>query len=233
MNRPLPHVLSLPEPNPKTDDYDFHGLTGSIAAAATSGDGDRRAFNVHAGDTLTVNLDGLDLIDLGTRVYNQRLSLTDATWSDLDGYVGNFGIACGAVIENAITVAGDDTFDGGSGDDTVIVTGASEGNDLNWDGTLRITDTDLTDGDDRTDMLTGVETLSFADGALGTIQNHGAVTRVRLYKTGSGLTEGPLEVDATDSHGWQSIARSFTASGQWTSPTNAYDRGQRLSRDNL
>ncbi|WP_417205382.1 M10 family metallopeptidase C-terminal domain-containing protein [Antarctobacter sp.] len=213
-------------------------------------------MDLEPGKAVTIfDSSGIDLIDLGTRVYNQRLSLIDATWSDLDGYVGNFGIARGAVIENAITGSGDDhitgnaanndiqtgggadtvkpgegddTIDGGAGDDTVIFTGASEGYDLIWDGTLRITDTDLTDGDDGTDMLTDVETLSFTDGAFGTIESDGAVTRVRLYKTGSSLTEETLEVDVADSHDWQSIARSFTASGQWASQTNTYDNGRVL-----
>ncbi|SNS25624.1 M10 family metallopeptidase C-terminal domain-containing protein [Antarctobacter heliothermus] len=232
--------------------------------------------NVHVGDSVfgdNTNLDatgmdlergravtifdssGIDLIDLGTRDYNQRLSLIDATWSDLDGYVGNFGIARGAVIENAITGAGndhitgnaadnhiqsgdgadtikpgegDDTIDGGAGEDTVIFTGASEGYDLMWDGALRISDADLSDGDDGMDMLTDIETLSFADGAFGTIQSDGMVTTVHLYKTGSGLTDETLEVDVADSHIWQSITRSYSATGQRASQTNTYDNGRVL-----
>lgn len=198
---------------------------------------------------------GIDLIDLGTRNDNQRLSLIDATWSDLDGYIGNFGIARGAVIENAATGAGndhitgntasnhiqsgdgadtitggqgDDTIDGGTGEDTVILAGASEGYELFWDGALRISDADLSDGDDGTDVLTDVEFLSFTDGALGTIESDGALTKVRLYKTGSDLTDQTLEVDLADSQAWQSITRNFTDAGQWANQTNIYDNGRVL-----
>lgn len=217
---------------------------------------DATGMDLERGRAVTIfDSAGIDLIDLGSRAYNQYLSLIDATWSNLDGYVGNFAIARGAVIENAITGAGndhvtgntaandiqtgdgadtvqagagDDTIDGGAGEDTVIFTGASEGYDLIWDGALRITDTDLTDGDDGTDVLTDVETLSFTDGAFGTIQSDGAITKVRLYKTGSSLTEETLEVDVANSHDWQSIARSFTDTGQWASQTNTYDNGRVL-----
>ncbi|MDD9729228.1 M10 family metallopeptidase C-terminal domain-containing protein [Mameliella sp. AT18] len=199
---------------------------------------------------------GIDVIDLGSRGHDQRLSLEPESWSDIDGYAGNFAIARGAVIENAITGSGDDhitgnaasndiqsgagadtikggegddTIDGGAGVDVVVFEGASEGFALAWNGALTVTDIDLTDGgDDGTDTLLGVETLSFTDGAFGTVQDNGTTTLVRLYQTGSNLTAATLEIDVDDTHEWESIARDFTATGQWAKQTNTYDNGRVL-----
>lgn len=199
---------------------------------------------------------GIDVINLGSRGHDQRLSLVDATWSDLDGYIGNFAIARGAVIENAVTGsgddevtgnaasndiqtgagadtitpgAGDDTITGGAGQDTVVLSGGSEDYDLIWDGSLQVTDIDTTDSSDEgTVTLVGVEYLSFTDGASGTIESDGTVTLVRLYKTGSALTEETLEIDLADLHAWDSIARRFSDTGQWESQINTYDDGQVL-----
>lgn len=199
---------------------------------------------------------GIDVIDLGSRGHDQRLSLVDETWSDIDGYAGNFAIARGAVIENAITGSGDDhitgnaaandiqsgagadtikggegddTIDAGAGEDVVVFEGASEGFALAWNGALTVTDIDpINGGDDGTDTLLGVETLSFTDGAFGTVQDNGTTTLVRLYKTGSNLTAATLEIDVDNTGDWETIARDFTATGQWAKQTNIYDNGRVL-----
>ncbi len=79
---------------------------------------------------------GIDLIDLGSRSYNQMLNLGIETYSNLNGKIGNFSIARGTVIENAITGSGNDTIIGndadnrlesGAGDDQID---AGSGNDI-------------------------------------------------------------------------------------------------------
>ena len=79
---------------------------------------------------------GIDLIDLGSRSYNQMLNLGIETYSNLNGKIGNFSIARGTVIENVITGSGNDTIIGndadnrlesGAGDDQIDAGG---GNDI-------------------------------------------------------------------------------------------------------
>jgi len=61
-----------------------------------------------------------DLIDLSGYSMAQVLDLNEGVFSNIGGYVGNFSIAYGAVIENAI---------GGTGDDSI--TGNDAANDIN------------------------------------------------------------------------------------------------------
>lgn len=262
--------------NPNVDASAAYLLTPQMADALAIQTLYGTPDNVHIGDSIygdTTNLtaigmdlargfavtvfdsSGIDLIDLGSRAYDQRLSLVDATWSDIDGYTGIFGIAQGAVIENAITGsgddhvtgnaasndiqtgegadtidpgAGDDTISGGGGNDAVLFSGASGGYDLTWDGTLRITDTNLADGDDGSDSLIGIETLNFADDTIGTIESDGMVTSVQLYTTGSSQAVETLDIDIANERAWDSIARSYSATGLLQSQTTAYDDGQVL-----
>ena len=83
-----------------------------------------------------VDSGGIDTIDLGSRSANQTLNLNEETFSNLNGLTGNFSIAHGTVIENAITGSGDDRIIGnsagnrlesGAGNDTIE---AHEGNDI-------------------------------------------------------------------------------------------------------
>ncbi|NRB18046.1 MAG: M10 family metallopeptidase C-terminal domain-containing protein, partial [Rhodobacteraceae bacterium] len=83
-----------------------------------------------------VDSGGIDLIDLGSRSYNQMLDLGIETYSNLNGKIGNFSIARGTVIENAITGSGNDIIIGndannrlesGAGDDQID---AGNGNDI-------------------------------------------------------------------------------------------------------
>lgn len=96
--------------------------------------------------------------------------------------VDNVGIAFSATIENAIggsgndTITGNsannalkgnggnDTIDGGSGTDTAVFSGAKAGYSITVSGgTVTVTDTDLTNGNDGTDTLTNIESLEFSD----------------------------------------------------------------------
>jgi len=78
---------------------------------------------------------GIDLIDLGSRGYDQMLNLGIETYSNLNGKIGNFSIARGTVIENVITGSGDDTIIGndadnrlesGAGDDQIDAGGGND-----------------------------------------------------------------------------------------------------------
>ncbi|MEP3845713.1 MAG: M10 family metallopeptidase [Paracoccaceae bacterium] len=78
---------------------------------------------------------GTDVINLSTRASHQVLDLNAETFSSIDGKTGNFAIARGTVIENAILGLGNDsltgnavanTLDAGGGQDTVD---AGDGND--------------------------------------------------------------------------------------------------------
>lgn len=104
---------------------------------------------------------GTDHIDLGSRNYHQTLNLNAETYSNINGYTGNFSIARGTVIENATTGIGDDLVTGngadnristGAGDDTIFGNG---GNDILIGGT----GADLLTGGSGADRFT-YETLS-------------------------------------------------------------------------
>lgn len=122
---------------------------------------------------------GTDLVNLGSRSANQRLDLRPESFSDLNGEKGNFGIARGAVIENAITGngndavtgnsaanhiqtgmgsdtltggEGNDTLDAGGGEDLLIVDGVPMGYRYSFDtadSSVLISDIDLMDGSDQ------------------------------------------------------------------------------------
>jgi Ca2+-binding RTX toxin-like protein/subtilisin-like proprotein convertase family protein len=62
--------------------------------------------------------------------------------------------------------AGDDIIHGGTGSDTAIFSGEYNEYSISWDpdeGTITVVDTKASNGDDGTDVLTGVEKLIFAD----------------------------------------------------------------------
>ncbi|MEX3016815.1 M10 family metallopeptidase, partial [Gymnodinialimonas hymeniacidonis] len=72
---------------------------------------------------------GVDTIDVSAYGGAQKVSLEDGTFSDVLGYTGTLAIAIGAVIENAIGGAGDDTImgnsvanslEGGAGADSIV-----------------------------------------------------------------------------------------------------------------
>ncbi len=72
--------------------------------------------------------DGIDTLDLSASVKDNRIDLRDGRFSDVNGLVGNLGIARGTVIENLVSGSGsddvtgndaDNRIDGGMGDDTL------------------------------------------------------------------------------------------------------------------
>ncbi|GAB5445414.1 M10 family metallopeptidase C-terminal domain-containing protein [Gymnodinialimonas sp.] len=62
---------------------------------------------------------GTDTIDLSGYTMGQMLSLEAGVFSNIGGYTGNFSIAYGAMIENAIGGSGDDTMTGNEGDNLI------------------------------------------------------------------------------------------------------------------
>jgi hypothetical protein len=198
---------------------------------------------------------GTDLINLGARGAHQRLDLRPESWSDLNGEIGNFAIARGAVIENAITGsgndeiigndaandiqtgsgadtlfggAGNDTLNGGSGEDVAIFEGNPNGFAVGYDGGLTITDVDLSTGSDQgTDVLIGIETLSFTGGYTADVMTDGTTATVRFFAADTGVKSALVQLDVANSFEWSSIALNFV-SGVRDSQVNTYDNGRVL-----
>ncbi|MFZ7094090.1 M10 family metallopeptidase [Primorskyibacter sp. 2E233] len=107
---------------------------------------------------------GNDLIDVTFSPENNRIDMRPEKFSDVDGGIGNVGIARGTVIENLNTGDGNDTITGNSvsnvintngGNDSVTADGGADtvwggtGNDTVWGGT----------GDDVLGGMDGVDSL--------------------------------------------------------------------------
>lgn len=100
---------------------------------------------------------------LGVNV--EHLILTGT--ANIDGTGNEFGNnITGNDGNNVITGgAGNDVIDGGKGFDTAVFSGkAADYRIISWDGKFLVTDTNLADGNDGTDILTGIEQLKFGDG---------------------------------------------------------------------
>ncbi len=108
--------------------------------------------------TYTVfDTDGTDVFDFSGSSAHQVMDLREETFSNLDGWVGNVGIARGTVIEHGRTGSGNDVITGndagnelrsGSGTDAVSGRG---GNDAILGGSGN----DTLDGGDGTDLVEG------------------------------------------------------------------------------
>jgi Ca2+-binding RTX toxin-like protein len=107
--------------------------------------------------------------------------------------------------------AGNDTLDGGAGQDTAIYTGNAGDYRFGWsNGQLTITDLNVADGDEGTDYLRNIESLQFADRVLSV--KAGGESRV------STLT--PMTVD--------SISITGLADGGWLVSMQSSDSGDIL-----
>jgi len=69
---------------------------------------------------------GTDTIDLSGYSSAQNLDLTEGAFSDIGGFVGNFSIAFGAVIENAVGGSGNDTIAGNAADNDISGGGGAD-----------------------------------------------------------------------------------------------------------
>ena len=110
--------------------------------------------------------------------------------------------------------AGDYLIDGGSGSDTATFSGDISDYQIttNKDGTeVTVTDINTEDGDDGTDSLSSVETLTFADGQQqleisgdndGEIQVNTYVSGTQYTPSVTGLADGKYVVTWADSSGY-------------------------------
>ena len=92
------------------------------------GDGETTGrFGMDLGEFAVTLFDsgGRDTINLASRSYNQNLDLRAEQFSDINGYRGNFAIARGVVIEDALTGSGQDTVTGNAANN-LLNTGAGE-----------------------------------------------------------------------------------------------------------
>ncbi len=108
----------------------YGASTTTRLGSTTYGDGNSTGndiFNLSGTGVLTLyDNGGIDTINLASRLDDQRISLVEETFSDINGRVGNLGIARDTVIENVITGSGDDTILGNSAANRVT---AGTGND--------------------------------------------------------------------------------------------------------
>jgi len=154
--------------------------TGNFRSNLISGGSGRDRLDGEAGnDTLAgasgkdtlLGGDGNDLLDGGSgrdllaggkgadtlfgRDFNDRV----------DGGSGNDRLDGGTGDDALIGGAGNDMIEGGSGKDTALFSGLKGDYSIrNIDGKVEVVDLNLTDGNDGTDLLNGVELLQFKDG---------------------------------------------------------------------
>lgn len=125
--------------------------------------------------TLTIyDNGGTDTLDYSGYAASQLFDLRPEGISNIGGYAGNIEIARGTLIENAIGGAGSDLFignqannhlNGGGGVDRASYAGVQSGYTLSKaaDGvSILVTDIDLSNGNDGTDVLSNIEFASFA-----------------------------------------------------------------------
>jgi Ca2+-binding RTX toxin-like protein len=104
------------------------------------------------------------VVDAGE--YRAGLTVTGGAGNDI--ITGGFAhdvINAGAGDDTIAGGAGNDTLNGGAGNDTVVYSGDSLGYSITTISAnqFQVTDTNLADGDDGTDLLTDIEILQFSD----------------------------------------------------------------------
>lgn len=146
---------------------------GGAANALQGGLGDDRYVLEAAGDTaIEFEGEGIDTVETLMSGYTLRDHFENLTYLGVANFVG-----AGNGLNNVITGAGgddtltggggNDTLNGGAGVDTVQLSGLRSGYTITYHGggSATVVDTTAGDGDDGTDILTGVEVLRFQDGS--------------------------------------------------------------------
>lgn len=89
----------------------------------------------------------------------------DNNYSILTGVLGNDSLDGGAGSDTLIDGNGNDTLNGGTGSDTVVYTGKVTDYAVSFlsTGSVQVIDTVSSNGNDGTDILSGVEQINFAD----------------------------------------------------------------------
>jgi hypothetical protein len=183
------------------------GLIGSAFNDLLDGNTSDNELRGGAGDDLLFGDDGADTLDGGSgtdMVFYHENFTTDYAIVDLQDQSRNAHAAAGDVLLNVEGVSGtrfddiisgdagnntlagregNDTLDGRSGYDTAFFSGPSSA--FNWvrnsDGSWTVTDT--RSGGEGTDILQGIEALSFTDRAYGLPNSMEADDIFRFYNT--------------------------------------------------
>ncbi|MGD9916430.1 MAG: M10 family metallopeptidase [Paenirhodobacter sp.] len=163
---------------------------------------------------------GRDTIDVSFSSANQVLNLNPTRYSDIDGLIGNLGIARGTVIENGITGSGDDRIIGngarnllnaGSGNDYIAGGNGSDtllggnGDDTlvggNGDDSLR--------GGNGSDVLSDVDGSNRFDGGAGSDTMTGGAGDDVMIGGGDDATSGDRSDRISGEDGSDSIVGGY------------------------
>ena len=116
-------------------------------------DGEQVAWTIY-------DQDGIDTLNLSALISNNRIDLRDTQFSDVNGLIGNVGIARGTVIENAIGGTGQDNV---TGNDAANRIEGRAGNDMLFGGAGR----DTLEGGADNDQLRGGSDFDVLLGGVG------------------------------------------------------------------
>ena len=133
---------------------------------AVSGSGSNGVYYGGSVAFTVYDVNGTDLVDLTFSNTDNRIDLRAERFSDVNGLIGNVGIARGTVLENLNTGAGNDTVTGNTANNVINTNNghdsvdAAAGDDVVWAGqgndtVLGGTGNDLLGGLDGADSLSG------------------------------------------------------------------------------
>jgi Ca2+-binding RTX toxin-like protein len=130
-----------------------------------------------------LTLSGTDVINgTGNSLANKITG--NGAINTLSGYGGNDTISGGAGNDVLTGGDGNDSLSSGDNSDTAVYSGASTGYTLSYlaNNVIKVTDTDLTNGNDGVDTLKEMETLKFSDKTI-------AINAADIFKTQLSATE--------------------------------------------
>ena len=165
-------------------------LNGGVGAdRMTGGAGNDEYYVDDAGDqVIELANGGLDLVITSLNAYTLTSDVERLNFAGSGNFAGTGNALANLIIggdgDDTLTgLGGTDDLRGGAGIDTAVFGGTAAGHVLQtFRGKLQVLDTDLSDGNDGTDTLTGIERVRFAD---GTIQS--VVSPIVLDLGGAGI----------------------------------------------
>ena len=200
-------------------DYQYAraGVSVNLAANTASSDG-------YGGTDTLLNIENVR----GSRDFNDSITGSAAD-NKLEGLGGNDLLIGMAGNDTLVSGAGNDTLDGGSGQDIALFSGAAADYRIEKTalGSWAVTDLNLADGNDGSDLVAGVETLRFADrddfisdGLLvvgSEFRVNTTTANSQQNPTIAGLLDGGFVVtwmdSAKDGSGWGVFGQRYNASG--------------------
>ena len=181
--------------------------------------------NTNADADYDVFVRGLDDDDVITGT-NARDLLNMVAEDDID-YGGNDTISGAGGDDTIVGGYGDDVADGGADNDTFVLYGNREDYTITetGNGTYSVTDNNLEDGDEGTDQLTGIETISFFnDGSSIELDANSPTYDGALERFSKSFEDGDAEDSFSDQdNGWDG-QMTVVASG--TDGIDAPDGGE-------